>query len=207
MAQIVAVPVGTEVALGKTPFIPLQPVAAYAAAAATLYGVDHPGTNALRQGQYLNDGDPKTVGIGAENGDTVKYLRLSLSAGTQAGSDVTFDSADFPALANADTAAVTDANRLRVVVRVMGTGNRVLSVLNRVTAAADPGAGEFKTSGSTVLTIGEVLVTDGTEIEVWMLDADDIASYSVTANLPNEVLAHGVVSSAGSEVRLERLAG
>jgi Fe-S cluster assembly iron-binding protein IscA len=162
--QTVSIADATETYLVRSPFQPGQPVNAQSSAASVpVYGVNHPGTNELRQGQ----------GIDNTTADDQKVLRI-----TSDGSTVVFDEDDYPALANAhvDSGSLSEADRLRVVVRTLGVGQEHLSILNRVAASATPSSGEFNTSevsGVITLTIGSA-ETEGIDYEVWILDADDV---------------------------------
>lgn len=95
------------------------------------------------------------------------------------GSKTVWTSTEVVNLANAhvDGGTLDDDDRLRVVLKVDGV------VKKRVAASATPGAGEFKTSGSSPisLTLGDT-VDDGGKIELFLRDADDITTLTIPAN-------------------------
>ena len=120
--------------------------------------------------------------------DADKYLAFQGD-----GTTVAWDDSDFAALAAAhvDGGALATADILRVIVKVGGT------VLERVAASATPSAGEFKTSGTTDLTLGDA-PDDGQLVEVLILDAADVSQFNagaLTANTPVEVDCTGYVVS------------
>ena len=169
--SIKEVTASTETLLGTHPFATSQPMAVHVATNATLYSVYHPGVSSA-----------------------TKYFRVTLD-----GTTTTFSEADYSVLANLhdDGGSLTDANRLRVVARKLGVGGTVTELLARAQSdkSGGPASGEFlvKTvSGNQVLEIGDA-GTSGEDLEVWILDAADITSVSVTANLPEETTAQDVV--------------
>lgn len=169
--SIKEVTASTETLLGTHPFATSQPMAVQVATNATLYSVYHPGVSSA-----------------------TKYFRVALD-----GTTTEFSSADYSVLDNLhdDGGSLTDATRLRVVVRKLGVGGTVTELLSRVVSdtSGGPGEGEFlvKTvTGEQVLEIGEA-GSDGEDLEVWILDAADITSLSVTAHLPEETTAQDVV--------------
>lgn len=182
---------GTEVVLGATPFTIGQHVSAYCAAASKkLYGVLSPGTNRLRQGVLDNIVS-----------DTEKVLRIEGD-----GSTVAFDDADYSQLANAhvDGGSLAEADRLRVVVLEKNGQNQLIRILNRVASGDTPSDGEFKTSGTTVLTVGAAL-NAGSYFEIWILDAADITTYSPTQYLELDVQVHDVMSADNAlQLRAQR---
>jgi len=196
LAQTVSVADATETYLVRSPFQPGQPVNAQAAVDATeVYGVNHPGSNPLRQGQ----------GIDNAVSDDQKVLRIGLD-----GTTVAFDEDDYPALANAhvDGGVLAEADRLRVVVRTLGVGLLHLSILNRVAASATPSAGEFKIleiSGVRTLTIGDA-GNSGTDLEIWILDAADVVNAAtLTQYMLTEVDTYAVLSVDGGAVTLTKI--
>lgn len=108
-----------------------------AAAASTVYRVEHPG-----------------------DGDVTKYAKFTMPGGVTTRT--------MPAAMNdLDTANVSDANRLRLIVLVNG------SPIVRVNSA--PSAGQFYASSTTVLTLGSTYAI-GTKLEVIAMDAADITN-------------------------------
>lgn len=209
--QIVTLVATVETSLESLPFTGHNQIQANATAAATLRGVNHPGINILRQGFGLHDGDPATVGIGSEVSDTVRYIKAQVlpTVFTQSGTDITINSNKFPALLNANFAVLSEANRLEVVARTVGLNSTdVLGTLKRVTAAADPAAGEFKVSeagGVVTVTVGEVdLVADpvGYSLEIWLADPEDIYSLAIADILPVEAISHDVMTATGANIAL-----
>lgn len=125
--------------------------------------------------------------------DDAKYLTFQGD-----GTTTVWDEDDFAALANADVTATTTANQLRVIAKIGG------AIKKRVTAAATPGAGEFKTSdvgGKVTITFGDT-ATDGQKIEVLIMDAADITQLNggsgLTANTPVEDVAYGFMVAGGA---------
>lgn len=164
--QLVSLTASTEVYLRDTPFTPGQNIwVECVAASKKLYGVLSPGTNPIHQN-----------GVDTKVSTTQKILQIGGD-----GSTVAFDDEDYPALANAhvDDGTLAEADRLRVVVLERGQNNEVLRILNRVESGDTPSDGEFKTSGSTVLTVGAAL-NEGARFEIWINDAADIETYSPT---------------------------
>jgi hypothetical protein len=187
MVDIVkALAASTEVQLGNYPFgVGQMAIAETSTASCTIYGVNHPGVNTLRQGG----------GIDTSVSSSIKYQRITLD-----GSTTSWDEGDYSALANLhdDSGSLTDANRLRVVVREIGVGGIVQSIYKRVQSdtSGGPGAGEFlvKTvsgSGQT-LEIGAA-GSDGEMIEVWIMDAADIDSTTITEDLATQLTCNDVV--------------
>lgn len=187
--QIFTMPVSTETYKESSPFQPGQPVMAQSVGAAKLYAVNSPGTNPLRQGQ----------GIDNSVSNTQKVLRITLD-----GVTTTYTAANYPALANASIATLTEANRLEVVGILRGVGQRFLGILNRVDVAASPSAGEFKIDGSNNLVLGEAQ-NEGTSIELWMLDAADVQNTTFVANVPQAVDTRDVMSCGTAAVTFTRL--
>ena len=187
--QIFTMAVNTETYKNQSPFQPGQPVQASSAGAAVLTAVNSPGTNPLRQGQ----------GIDNAVGNTQKVFRLTLD-----GTTLTYASADYPALLNASIATLTAANRLEVVAILRGVGQRFLGILNRVNVLASPSAGEFSINASNNLVLGEAY-NDGTSVELWMLDAADIASTTFVAGVPQAVDTREVMACSVAAVTFIRL--
>jgi hypothetical protein len=195
--QIAVIPANTVVVLGNHPFtVGNQVAASSASAGVTLRGVNRPGSyNASNE-----IAQPATQDI----------LLVSVQGGTQVGTDVTFDPADYPALANAhvDGGTLDEADRLRVVVQLKGANGRTLGTLHRVAASADPASGEFKTSAAGLLTLGEIDLVDdpiGYTVEVWLIPADKITEQAIPQTVLGEIVVDGVVAAEGGEVRLSRL--
>lgn len=188
---IKAVTASTATLLGTSPFLVGDVCAAHIVAGGTIYGVNHPGQNPLRQGI--------TGGIDSSVHSSQKFLRLTLD-----GSTVSFTEDDYPALANAhdDSGSLTDANRLRIVAREVGVGGTVTGLLKRVQSDTSGGAasGEFLVkddTGTMTLEIGDA-GSDGEILELWLLDAADIDSTTVTAALPTELECSDVIVATGA---------
>lgn len=193
--QLVNLVASTETMLGKAPFSVGNQVAAHSTAGATLYGVNRPG--AYNANNYIDQPDVQNIFV------------ADIDAGTQDGTDVTFDAADFPALANLSTAVVSDANRLANVVILKGTDGRVLNILTQIALAGNPAAGQFSvTAGATnVLKLGEIdLVNDPTGyiVEVWMTPVADIKSVAVAAGVNAEIECSEVMLATAA-TQLQRL--
>lgn len=182
---IKAITASTETQLGTSPFGVGEQCAAHIVGGGTIYGVNHPGSNTLRQGG----------GIDTSVSTSVKYQRITLD-----GSTASWDVDDYANLANLhdDGGSLTDANRLRIVVREIGVGGVVTGILKRVQSDTSGGAsaGEFlaKDVSGTGMTIeiGDA-GNDGEMIEIWMLDAADIDSTTITAALPTLLTCNDVI--------------
>lgn len=87
------------------------------------------------------------------------------------GTKVAWTSTEIVNLANAhvDAGTLADEDVLRVAVKVNG------EVLHRVAASATPGAGEFKTSGTTTITFGEAPAA-GAKVEMFLAGTDPSGS-------------------------------
>lgn len=187
--QIFNMATGTETLKTKSPFQPGQPVRAESVGAAELYTVNSPGTNELRQG----------AGIDTSVSLTQKVGRITLD-----GTTTTFTVADYPWLANASIATLTEANRLEVVAILRGVGQRFLGILNRIDVAGSPSAGEFRITAANALDLGDA-GNAGTSVELWMLDASDITNTTFVAGVPQEVDTEDVMSCDVAVVTFTRL--
>jgi len=188
-AQIFTMPVDVETIKEESPFQSGQPVQAQSVGASVITTVNSPGTNPLRQGQ----------GIDNAVSTTQKELRISLD-----GTSTTYTAANYPALLNASVATLTAANRLEVVAILRGVGQRFLGILNRVDVAASPSAGEFKIDSNNDLVLGEAQ-NEGTSVELWMLDASDIESTTLVANVPQEIDTRDVMACSVADATFIRL--
>lgn len=176
MSQIVTLGT-TEKELGRSPFIERQLNVLFASTGTpSVYGTSHPGRN-----------------------DADKYLVLEGD-----GTAETFDSDDYPMLAEAHVAATPGAaDKLRVLVRVNG------ELLARVNAAATPDATEFKTTesgGVVTVTLGAAPAA-GAVVEIMLRDANEIEQLTggaLVANVRNEVATPRFVVASGT-CYLERL--
>ena len=188
-SQIFTMNVATETHRIESPFQPGQVAQAQSVGASVITAVNSPGTNPLRQGQ----------GIDNAVSSTQKVLRISLD-----GTSTVYTAADYPALANASIATLTDANRLLVVAILRGVGQRFLGILNRVDVAASPSAGEFSIDSSNDLILGESQ-NEGTSVELWMLEASDIESTTLVAGVPVEFDTREVMSCSVEAATFIRL--
>ncbi len=182
-------PIATETYKVESPFQPGQPVRAESVGASVIVAVNSPGTNPLRQGQ----------GIDNAVSTTQKEIRITLD-----GTTTTFTAVKYPALLNASIATLNDANRLEVVCILRGTGQRFLSILNRVDVAASPSAGEFSIDASNNLVLGDA-GNSGTSAEVWMLDAADLTSTTMVAGVPQAIDTGDVMSCSVAAASFTRL--
>lgn len=167
--NVIALPASTTVILGDSPFSAFTKVKALAAATPTIYGVNRQ-TDIERGINYATD-------VGVAN-SLRKYQRLIGD-----GSTTAWTSTNYPNLANAhdDAAALTNANRLRLVLVANGVS------LTRVQSDATPGASEFKVAESggvytlTAKNASNAAFGTGTVLELFMAEEDDVITVDTLA--------------------------
>ena len=77
-------------------------------------------------------------------------------------------------------------------------------ILNRVDVAASPSAGEFSIDSSNDLILGEAQ-NAGTSVELWMLDASDLTSTTLVADVPQDIDTGEVMSCSVAAATFIRL--